>query len=164
MAIARIEPTGISVRKGRVQLRFCFYLNPTDARYEEHHIQVPVIPEEGYPGKMVAGENGTGEKVPLDRDDYDAWFEGLPKKWQNNPFHNHFVRVSPDATDNEIKQLMQNSLDEFYGIWSRGKDIMKVWKAKQEEMGNMSSKNIERCELRGLDIANRALLFEEETQ
>lgn len=157
--IARLEPTGISVRKGKVQLRLSFYLDPTDARYEEHHIQVPIIPEGGYPGEMVYGEDGTGKLVPLDRDDYDAWFESLPKKWVTNPFHNHFVRVSPDTADNEIKNLMRDFLAEFYGIWSRGGDILRVWKAKREEAGDMSPENIHRCELKGLDIANRASEF-----
>lgn len=153
MAIAKIEVTGISVRKGKVQLRFSFYLKPTDARYEEHHIQVPIIPEGGYPGEV--DERGT----PIDIEDYDKWIESLPKKWVTNPFHNHFVWVSPDTPDNEIKKLMQDSLAEFYGIWSGGEDILKVWQAKREEAGDMSRENIHRCELRGLDIANRASEF-----
>lgn len=157
MPIARIEPTGISVRKGKVQLRFCFYLNPTDVRYDEHHIQVPIIPAEGYSGEV--DERGN----PANPEDYNNWLESLPKKWQNNPFHNHFVRVSPDATDGEIRKLMRDSLAEFYSIWSRGEDILKVWRGKREEAGDMSPENIERCELRGLDIANRASVFERES-
>lgn len=155
MPIARIEPTGISVRNGKVQIRFSFYLDPTDARYEEHHVEVPIIPAEGYPGEV--DEEGT----PVDPEDYNKWIEGLPKKWQNNPFHNHFVRVSPDVTDEDVIKLLKDSLDEFYGIWSKGEDIVKVWKPKPETPGDMSPENIERCEVKALDIANRASEFEE---
>lgn len=154
MPIGRIEPTGISVRKGKVQIRFCFYLDPTDARYDEYHVQVPVIPEEGYSGKM--DEKGN----PIDPEDFNRWIESLPKKWQNNPFHNHFVRVSPDTTDREIRELMRDSLAEFYGIWSKGEDILRVWKSKGREIvGDISTENIERCELKALGIANRVSEF-----
>jgi len=153
--IARIEPTGISVRHGKVQLRFSFYLEPDDARYEEHHIQVPVIPPEGYPGELDAEGN------PVDFADYEDWINSLPRVWRNNPFHNHFVRVSPDVTDAEISNLMRDSLAEFYGMWSRGEDIVRTWKPKVREMpGDMSAENLERCALKGLDIANRAKQFE----
>lgn len=209
MATAKIETTGISVRKGKVQLRLCFYLNPTDVRYDEHHIQVPVFPNPddllgGYSGELrteefIATELEGGRlepeirtrMVPTSWEDFNNWVEGLPKKWQNNPFHNHFVRVSPDATDSEIGKLMQDLLEEFYGIWSRGEDILdiatkslpelsstnqlkvvniggswfkaydKVWKPKREVPGDLSLENIERCELKALDIANRVSVFEQ---
>jgi len=153
--IAKIEPTGISVRHGKVQLRLSFYLEPGDARYEEHHVQVPVIPPEGYLGEVDTEGN------PVDENAYNAWIESLPKVWQVNPFHNHFVRVSSDATDMEIANLLRDSLAEFYGMWNRGEDIMKVWKAKgREVVGDMSAENIQRCELKGLDIVKRASAFE----
>jgi hypothetical protein len=37
----KIEPTGCKLRKGRIKVRADFYLDPTDARYNERHIQVP---------------------------------------------------------------------------------------------------------------------------
>lgn len=155
MPIAKIETTGISVRNGKVQLRFSFYLEPGDARYEEHHVQVPVIPPEGYTGTVDA------EGLPVDQADFDAWLESLPKVWQVNPFHNHFMRVSPDVTDAEIAKLLEDSLDEFYGMWSGGEDIVRTWRPKgREESGDMSPANIRRCELKGLDIAKRAKAFE----
>jgi hypothetical protein len=40
MAIAKIEPSGCTARKGKVQLRFSLYLEPGDPRYEEHHVKV----------------------------------------------------------------------------------------------------------------------------
>jgi len=155
MPIAKLEPTGFSVRNGLVQLRFCFYLELGDARYSEHHIQMPVIPPEGYSGEV--DEMG----MPIDEDAYNAWEDGLPKVWQTNPFHNHFVRVSPDVTDAEIKKLMAGSLDEFYGIWSRSGDIGKEWiRPPKEAPGDISPENIERCELKALDIISRADSFE----
>ena len=111
----KVEPSGCCVRKGMVQVRFSFYLKPTDARYDEHHIQVPVIPEEGYPGEVDA------EGRPVDMDAYDDWIESLPKKWQNNPFHNHFIYVEPDATDKEILDIGEAFLDESYDDWSHNK-------------------------------------------
>lgn len=153
--IARIEPAGISVRRGKVQIRFSFYLELGDARYEEHYVQVSIFPPEGYPGEVGNAGN------PTDMDAYNEWVESLPKVWQNNPFHNHFVRVGPDVRDGEIHQLMGDSLAEFYSMWSRGEDIVRTWKRKgRETPGDMSVANVRRCELKGLDIAKRAKAFE----
>lgn len=153
--IAKIEPTGISVRHGKVQLRIALYLEPGDARYDEHYVQVPVVPPEGYPGEVDAEGN------PTDWDAFNAWEASLPKVWQNNPFHNHFVRVPANVPDVAIFGLLRQHLREFYDIWSRGEDIVKVWKRKgREPEGDMSPENILRCELKALDIANRAASFE----
>lgn len=160
MAIGKIEPTGCTVRKGKVQLRFSFYLEPGDARYEEHHVQVPIIPEGGYPGEVNA------EGAPVDQDHYNSWLESLAKKWQDNPFHNHFVYVDADATDAEIRQLMTESLEEFWGIWANGEDILKAWKAKPLKSkrrfvaGDMSSRNVRRCRQKVEDIVERASGFQ----
>lgn len=35
-----IEKSGLSERKGLVQIRLCFYLDPGDYGYEKHHIQL----------------------------------------------------------------------------------------------------------------------------
>jgi len=112
---------------------------------------VPVLPEEGYPGKVDKDGN------PKDMDDYNTWIESLPKVWQNNSFHNHFVYVDPDITDAEIVLLLRDSLDEFGAIWSSGEDILKVWKSKRKLVpGDMSSENITRCGLKALDVVSRA--------
>jgi len=153
--IAKVEPTGISVRRGKVQIRFSFYLELGDARYEEHHVWIPVIPPEGYPGEVDTEGN------PIDDDVYNAWIDSLPKVWRANPFHNHFVRVSPDVTDGEIADLLRDSLAEFYGMWSKGEDIVRTWKRKRRETpGDMSDYNLYRCALKGLDIAKRAKALE----
>ena len=107
----KIEPTGCCERKGMVQVRFCMYLEPSDYGYDKHHIQVPVIPESGYPGEL----NDMG--VPLDIGDYDSWLASLPKVWQDNPFHNHFVYVEPDTTDKEIMDIGGAFLKEAYTKW-----------------------------------------------
>lgn len=165
MAIAKIEPTGCEVRKGKIKLRISLFLEPTDPRYEEHHIQVPIIPPEGYPeytGELDAQGN------PVDEEDYlqywrgyNQWLESLPKEWQNNPFHNHFVYVDADITETEIKQLMAERLKEFFGIWSRGQDIAKVWRPKGRLVaGDMSARNIKKCQLKVKNITKRASEFE----
>jgi len=160
MAIGKIEPTGCAVHKGKVQLRLSFYLEPSDPRYEEHHVQVPIIPEGGYPGEVNAGG------LPVDQDAYDNWLESLPKEWRDNPFHNHFVFVDADVTDAEIKQLLAESLEEFYGIWARGEDILKVWKEsplkskKPFVPGDMSDKNKQKCQQKVEDVVGRTSEFQ----
>lgn len=150
MSYAKIESSGCTVQKGKVQLRFSFYLEPDDPRYEEYHIQVPIIPPEGYQGEVSARDR------PVDTDDYNQWRESLPKEWQNNPFHNHFVYVDPDTTDTEIKQLMAESLDEFFAIWGRGEDILKVWKPKGRFVaGDSLPANARKCQQRVEDIRGR---------
>ena len=108
----KVEPTGCCERKGMVQVRFCFYLEPTDYGYDKHHVQLPVIPEEGYQGKL--GEMG----APLDIDDFNKWVDSLPKVWQNNPFHNHLTYVEPDATDKEIMDIGEAFLRQSYADWT----------------------------------------------
>lgn len=115
--IAKIEPTGVVERKGLVQIRFSFYLELDDARYDEHHIQVPVIPPEGYLGEV--DEMG----IPADIDAYDTWIESLPKKWQNNPFHNHFIYVEPETSDDEIMDIGEGFLKEAYNKWASDKKL-----------------------------------------
>jgi len=162
MAIGKIEPTGCTVRKGKVQLRLSFYLEPGDARYEEHHVSVPIIPDGGYPGEVDA------EGAPVDQEHYDSWFESLDREERDNPFHNHLVYVDADATDAEIKQLMADCLEEFFGVWAKGEKILEAWqdrekllKVKKELVaGSLSEENGQRCQDRGEDIKKRAAEFE----
>jgi len=69
------------------QIRLCFYLDPGDARYNEHHVKV----------------NG---------------------KWQTNPFHNHFIRVPLNVTDEEIAKQAAAFLPHFYGKWQRRESLV----------------------------------------
>jgi hypothetical protein len=159
MAIGKIEPTGCCVHKGKGQLRLSFYLEPDDPRYEEHHIQVPIIPEEGYPGEVDA------EGAPVDQEHYDSWLESLPKQWQDNPFHNHFVFVDANASDAEIKQLLLESLEEFFSIWAEGEDILRAWKSrplkskKRFEPGDLSESNEKKCLSKVEDVIKRISEF-----
>lgn len=149
MAIGKIEPTGLGVRNGKVQLRFSFYLELNDPRYEEHYVQVSVIPEGGYLGKVNA------EGDPIDMNNYDKWLEDLPKVWQNNPFHNHFEYVDAMTTDEEIRRLLTIRLIKFFSIWKHGGDILGVWTPKYLVTGDISIQNINSCEVRVADIIKR---------
>jgi len=77
-----IEESGCCERKGMRQVRICFYLEPGDSRYAEHHVR------------------------------HDG-------KWKTNPFHNHFIRVAIDATDEDIAKQAEALLPQFYGKWRR---------------------------------------------
>ncbi len=136
-----IETSGCTERKGLVQVRFAMYLDPGDYGYDVHHIQVPVIPEGGYPGETkrityrdvmdedlglipVAFDDPAGEAtVPIDSDEYDAWYAGLPRVWQTNPFHNHFIYVEPDTPDSEIMDIGEAFLHEAYVKWASDEQL-----------------------------------------
>ena len=88
----KINPTGCTERKGLVQVRFDCYLDPADAGYAEHHVTVPVIPPEGYTGKV--DEMGS----PVDMAAYNKWLSSLPTETRDNPFCCHFRCFEPDVT------------------------------------------------------------------
>lgn len=113
----RVEPSGCCERKGLVQIRFCMYLDGGDYGYEKHHIQVPVVPEGGYTGKV--DEFGT----PVDMEDYQKWLNSLDKVWQNNPFHNHFIYVEPETSDKEIMEMGEKFLKWAYAKWTQGEKL-----------------------------------------
>lgn len=144
MAIVKVEPSGCCVHKGMVQVRFSFYLKPTDPRYDEHHIQVPVIPEGGYPGK-VGYASHYGLTVPLDMEDYHKWFNALPMVWQNNPFHNHFIYVDPNTTDKEIMDIGETFLQEAFGKWA-GKKNLDLKNKPVKFLEFVGSKRLKACE------------------
>jgi len=108
----KIEASGCCERNGMRQVRLCFYLDPGDARYGEHHVNMPAISEDGYPGNKKNGR-------PESDSDYVAWLDALPKKWQTNPFHNHFIYVPLDTTDKDITQQADKLLLRFYDKWQR---------------------------------------------
>ena len=49
----KVEPSGCCERKGLVQVRFSMYLEPEDYGYDKHYVQVLIIPEGGYTGKVA---------------------------------------------------------------------------------------------------------------
>lgn len=112
-----IEQSGCCERKGKRQIRICFYLDPQDVRYEEHHVHVPVSPESGYPGEK--DEHGSAKSA----EHFRAWVDALPKKWQTNPFHNHFLYMPLNVTGEEIAEVAHALMLRFYSQWRRGKKL-----------------------------------------
>ena len=110
----KVNITGCSERKGLVEVRYDLYLDPTDERYSEHYVQVPVIPKEGYTGKV--DEMGS----PVDQADYDKWLAGLKMVYQHNPFCCHFCQFEPTVTDAEIEYVGKLALDMAYKNWVTG--------------------------------------------
>jgi hypothetical protein len=110
----KVNTTGVSERKGLVEVRYDLYLDPTDERYSEHYVQVPVIPKEGYTGKV--DEIGS----PVDQDDYKKWLAGLDRVYKHNPFCCHFVQFEPTVTDAEIEYVGKLALDMKYKDWVAG--------------------------------------------
>lgn len=136
MPIARIEPSGCGEFHGNVVARIAFYLEPDDARYDERHYLVSEIPESGYPGETQWVDREVWDRwqkngitfeiirhldgsflVPVDMDDYQQWLESLPKKWQLAPFHNHFLYLPPDVTEDIIIAKANLHLPNFYAAW-----------------------------------------------
>jgi hypothetical protein len=112
-----VENSGCSVYKGMVQVRYCLYLEPGDVGYEKQHVQVLVIPEGGYPGKLDK------RRSPVDMVDYEKWFSELPRVWRDNPFHNHFVQFDYTVTDEVIHFVGQLALQMAYEKWAKNEDI-----------------------------------------
>lgn len=96
MSYYKINPTGCAERNGLVQTRFDCYFNPGDPGYAEYHVTVPIIPKEGYPGKV--DEMGS----PADMEDYEKWLASLPTETKDNPFCCHFRCFEPDITDADL--------------------------------------------------------------
>lgn len=88
MAFAKINKSGCCERHGNVQVRVDFYLDPTDPRYNDTYIDIPVLDKEGEPtGKVYK---------------------------QLSPFHSHFMYFSPDVTEAEILKEAEYHLPNFY--------------------------------------------------
>ncbi len=141
MPYAKIENSGVCVKEGKVQVRISFYLEPADARYSEHYVQVPDFTGQVYSGTVDA----LGR--PVDLVAYKAWVDSLPKVWQNNPSHNHFIYVAADAKETDIKKAMKDYLKEFGDIWSSGKEISKEYKEKVKFVkGSEEAENLAACQ------------------
>jgi len=109
------NPTGTHIHKGFLKVRVDLYPSPESKTYALHHIQVPVIPPEGYLGKV--DELGS----PVNIEDYNNWIDSLPKVWQLNPALCHFITISETTTPAELENYIHSifdadtlaSLDEF---------------------------------------------------
>lgn len=90
------------VNMGMINISASFFLEPGDADYDkyiaEHFVTVPVIPKEGYPGKMTEGLISN----PIDQEDYNNWIASLPTIQKLNPFCTHSIQFEANATEEEI--------------------------------------------------------------
>ncbi len=120
MAYSVINKTGCCERKGNVQVRLDFYLEPEDPRYNELYLELVDTKSSEY----LAGYKGKVDKQgnPIDQADYDKWYDSLPKVWQNTPFHSHFLYFDPDVTGEDIKAEMDFHLPNFYKAFQDGRD------------------------------------------
>jgi len=94
----KVNHNGCKEKNGMIQLRFDFFLDSGEYKYDSTYYQYPIQSElaKGYPGEV--DENGQ----PTDYNDYKNWFDSLPKEWKHSQFYGHFVYVHPDITDEEI--------------------------------------------------------------
>lgn len=106
--IIKFEPSGTHAHKDILKVRLDLYAETTEKSYAQNYVSVPIIPLEGYPGKVDK------DGQPLDQKAYDDWLTALPHIWQLNPSLSVFVAVDENVT----KQI----LTEFVGD---------VWKADQ---------------------------------
>lgn len=85
---------------GMINVDASFYLEPGDDGYDkyvvEHFVTVPVMPKEGFQGKI---DTKTGEPDPKE---YKDWIATLPKEQRLNPFCNHSMQFEPSVTEEEI--------------------------------------------------------------
>ena len=135
----KIEPTGVCERKGYVQIRYSFFLEPEDHNYEKHYVEVPNIPED----------------FNYERDDEEilADVEKLPKKKQLNPFHNHFYYFEDNVTDEAIDKTGKSLLKEFYKQWKEDRKLnLKNRPLKNKTVDNELK---EKCELKVNYIKNK---------
>ena len=103
--IAKFNPTGTHIHNGFLKARIDLYPEPTDKTYAMHHVQVPVIPLEGFTGKL--DKMGS----PVDQNAYTVWLDGLPKVWQLNPALCHFITIKADTTPLQLVQMVKELFD-----------------------------------------------------
>jgi hypothetical protein len=103
--------------EGIARYRINTYREPGDPGYEEHHVEVPVVPKEGYPGKMIpnpdapkSGESLVASFIPENAKDYGEWLASLPTVWQNNPCLNQFIQVNINTTQAQLEEIMREHI------------------------------------------------------
>ena len=96
---------------GMVKISALFFLEEGDegwGKYQkEHHVIVPIVPEEGYQGKI----NEIG--IPTDQKDYDNWVASLPTEERDNPFCNHAIQFEYNVTEEERDNPFCNHAIQF---------------------------------------------------
>jgi len=174
MPYAKIESSGCGIVKDVTKLRIDCFLNPDDPNYDRCYVNVPVIPPEGYQGKVDK------EGTPKDQKDYDAWIKSLPHVWRNNPFHSHMIWLPKEPTDNFIKEQIERTLTYFYNfhqhVWDTGQQfcgkdkdgkIVGLWERVPKVKGSIRDvfvkgdpKDYSINEARVQDIVSRVLEFQ----
>jgi len=165
MPYAKLEPTGCGIHKGRIKLRLDFFLSPDDPNYDKHYVYVPVIPKEGYHGKIAEDGSSANQK------NYDAWLESLPHVWQNTPFHSHFIYPDKDASDADIKAEIERCLKYLYAFhqycWDENKKFIDEWKKVPSRKGQVrqpfvkgEAKDVKANKAKVQNIVKRAKSFQ----
>ena len=133
----KINKTGCTERGGLAQVRFDLYLEPSDPGYNDYHVEVPVIPPEGYTGKKDTEGN------PVDAEGFKVWLEKLPKEKRDNPFCCHFCQFEPSVTDEEILYVGELALDMAFSNYSdlkKNKNIPVAFSADETKKGAARSR------------------------
>ena len=147
----KIEKSGCCQHQGLCQVRYDLFLEPEDYGYDQHYVQVPIFPEEGYPDQEKLDTISETyikyiNSLPVNEIDehiipddletqqeyidfqeaqtlHKEWYDKLPLKWQNNPFCCHFCFFEPNVNDEEILWVGEISLAMQYKNWSVHKDL-----------------------------------------
>lgn len=101
----KIENTGCCENEGLLQIRFAMFLDTSDYGYDKFRVEV-------YERDLTETELKDETLATL-----------VPKIWQTNPFHNHFIYVDPILTDTEILDLGEILLKEVYREWQNDSKI-----------------------------------------
>lgn len=95
--IAKFNPTGTQVHKGKLLVRVDLYPSPTDKTYPLCYIDVPDSPP---PQGLTMGQ-------------IEAWWLTCPKHKQLNPVHGQFIQIASGTTraslTNYLKQIFDAS-------------------------------------------------------
>lgn len=136
----KIENTGCCEKNQMLQVRFNTYLDSTDYGYDKTRAEV-------YERELTEAEMKDEKLANL-----------VPKIWQTNPFHNHFVYLDPSLTDTEILNLGEALLKEAYGKWSMNSKIdlrnKPLIPAEKNDIKLIACKN-RLIELKAVDLEQR---------
>lgn len=95
------EPSGTHVdTKGNLKIRLDFYPTTESKSYSTFHIQVPDETSKEYQAGYLGKVDKEGN--PVDQEDYNKWYESLPKVWAVTPCLCHFITVKPDLSLAEL--------------------------------------------------------------
>jgi hypothetical protein len=171
-----IEKSGCGEFKGKVKIRIDCFLKPESPYYDQYGGAYVVDTTsqkylDGYPGKV---DEKTGE--PLNWEDYNKWWDGLPTVWQENPFHSHFVYYDTTVLDDAIKSKLAEVTEYFYAFhtycWENDYTFLSQWVKVPKVAGSIrdvfiagdsSPPNKTACEDKAIDIADRASEFDTST-